>query len=233
LWVACARGHTQIVEYLLEQDGKEELLAMKGVEDTSCVWIACQQNSADALVHVLDAAPALLDTPMADGTSPLLVACGKGHLELVKMLHKRGAALAKARKDGATCLWVAAGKGHLEVCRFLVQEGGKELLYKTRNDGDSCLWVACAMGNLDVVKLLFEAGGEDLLRLRKSGGSTCISIARELQHTAIVDYLVSAGAEPLLGSKEVEPTPPPVGDEENVEASGHAETPVPVAAVKG
>jgi ankyrin repeat protein len=60
---------------------------------------------------------------MDNGATPLFIACGKGHLEVVHALIQAGADLSQARYDGATPLYTACQKGHLEVVHALIQAG--------------------------------------------------------------------------------------------------------------
>ena len=65
------------------------------------------------------------DQQTVDGETPLLIAAGEGHLEVVRHLVEVGALKDQARNDGATPLFVAARAGHLDVVRHLAEVGAQ------------------------------------------------------------------------------------------------------------
>ena len=54
--------------------------------------------------------------------TPLHVASGYGHLDLVRYLVSQGAQVERCDNDGDTPLIVASRKGHLDVVRYLKRE---------------------------------------------------------------------------------------------------------------
>ena len=62
---------------------------------------------------------------MADGFTPMFIACQNGQLSVCKWLLEVGAAadITKAANDGATPMYVACEKGHLSVCKWLFEVG--------------------------------------------------------------------------------------------------------------
>ena len=52
--------------------------------------MACQEGHVE-VVHALIQAGAALDQAMNDGTTPLFIASGQGHLEVVRVLEVAGA----------------------------------------------------------------------------------------------------------------------------------------------
>ncbi|KAF2469630.1 ankyrin, partial [Lindgomyces ingoldianus] len=55
--------------------------------------------------------------------TPLCSASNNGHLEVVKLLLKKGADVAGANKVGCKPLYPASNNGHLEVVRLLLENG--------------------------------------------------------------------------------------------------------------
>ncbi|CAI8046593.1 Ankyrin repeat domain-containing protein 50 [Geodia barretti] len=84
-------------------------------------------------------------------SSPLEVAAGKGHTEIVEKLISAGAVINYQNKDGVTPLLIASQEGHLEVVRLLLMTGAKDLPYK---DGRTAMSVARAKGHQQIVQLL-------------------------------------------------------------------------------
>ena len=65
------------------------------------------------------------------GWTLLLIAAGKGHKQLVKVLLKGGAEVDAKNSIGHTALMSAAVKGHERVADLLIQHGGVETTPKT------------------------------------------------------------------------------------------------------
>ena len=96
--------------------------------------------------------------PLFRGNMPLFIASERGHLDIVRLLIKKGAKLDKADYDGWTPLIGASLMGHLEVVRLLVDAGAD--LNKVNDDGKTALDIAKAMGHLEIVRLLVEASAD-------------------------------------------------------------------------
>jgi ankyrin repeat protein len=62
------------------------------------------------------------------GTTPVIIAAQKGHLEILTALVAAGASTGTTfPANGATDLWAAAWKGQTEVVRYLVSTDGVEI----------------------------------------------------------------------------------------------------------
>eukprot|EP00927_Polykrikos_kofoidii_P044447 TRINITY_DN38409_c0_g1_i1.p1 TRINITY_DN38409_c0_g1~~TRINITY_DN38409_c0_g1_i1.p1 ORF type:complete len:980 (+),score=104.84 TRINITY_DN38409_c0_g1_i1:84-3023(+) len=85
----------------------------------------------------------------------LLTASGKGLVELVRLLLKRGANVSYARVgDGWTPLMAASSAGHLAAAEVLIEQAADVSV--TAADGFSALFEASACGHSAVVTLLLE-----------------------------------------------------------------------------
>jgi ankyrin repeat protein len=56
-----------------------------------------------------------------DGTSPLFIACQKGHYKIVKILLTHGVDSNKSRDDGCSPLQIARLKNHIDVVEELLK----------------------------------------------------------------------------------------------------------------
>lgn len=67
-----------------------------------------------------------------EGAPPLWCAAAAGHLQLVKLLVRRGAKVNSITKTNSTPLRAACFDGHYEIVEFLVQHGAgkKDAKYK-------------------------------------------------------------------------------------------------------
>ena len=132
----------------------------------------------------------------SDLNTPVAVACHAGHLDIVKLLHSRGADL-----DDEYILLATCQSGHIEVVRYLLDHGAD--INSERGDRGTPLTTACYHGYLEIAKLLIECGAdinfvyndryEDVIW--NPLAAACFG-----NHLEIVKYLVSIGADVILGA---------------------------------
>lgn len=115
----------------------------------------------------------LLDFLFQSGWSPLMEACAKGHLQIVRILlqyHARVDVFDEVRKNtpflsyfqidfifqhGKTALHLAAENGHMEICDILLRN--KAFINSKTKLGVTPLHLACMQGHNKVVTLLVQA----------------------------------------------------------------------------
>src|SRR5262249_53543781 len=152
--------------------------------------------------------------------TPLGIAAGAGHAEVVRALVEKVGVRTTAAKDKSAMdlaaesnrvdvidallqlkaspeygslyppLFWAAAKGRVEAARHLL-EGGAPVDGRSR-DGASPLLVASYVGNLELVKLLLERGAA--LEQRNPQGGTALRAAADAGHIDVVRYLLGRGA---------------------------------------
>ena len=94
--------------------------------------------------------------PYNVGATPLHIAAGHGHTELVRMLVARGADACAAASNGTTPCYAACQHGSVDVLRLLHTCGVD--LAQSDEDGTAPVHIAAARGNLDALKFLHEHG---------------------------------------------------------------------------
>ncbi|XP_066287922.1 GA-binding protein subunit beta-1-like [Branchiostoma lanceolatum] len=100
----------------------------------------------------------MLDTSGTDDSTftPLIIACIKGHVDVVRLLLRKGASLVKRTVGATTALHAAAREGRTEVVEVLVQHGATlDVL-----DGYQLtpLMTACCHERVETVRRLLELG---------------------------------------------------------------------------
>lgn len=78
---------------------------------------SCRGGNETQLLELLEGhgRAGLLNAIDASGYTPLIVACGRGHLELARLLVRRGALVDAADSQGCTALLIASQHGHVSV----------------------------------------------------------------------------------------------------------------------
>ncbi|KAJ3331129.1 hypothetical protein HDU93_009922 [Gonapodya sp. JEL0774] len=90
---------------------------------------------------------------------PLIRACEKGHLEVVKLIVEKDPHI---QTNIGMALYVTSSGGHLDVVRYLLTAA--VAIFGAPIDVQSCLTTALRNGHMDVVRLLLEDhGGADVL----------------------------------------------------------------------
>lgn len=94
-----------------------------------------------------------------DGTenTPLIYASRKGHLPVVILLLKRGAALEIKNTFGNTALILATIEGHIEVVKILIAAGA-DVNSSNKWNNNTALHYAYIMGHTDIKNILINAG---------------------------------------------------------------------------
>ena len=130
--------------------------------------IACANGSVSLVSLWLDDGGLQLsdrcfDPPRGDsdpynvGATPLRIAAGHGHSELVRMLIARGADAGAAASDGTTPWYAACEHGSMDVLRVL-QSCGVDMEQAEEDGGTSPVHIATAVENLDALKFMHEHG---------------------------------------------------------------------------
>ena len=149
--------------------------------------------------------------------TPLHIACGMGHLEVVKFLiEEKGCdyTLICRNKEGFAIspLHSACENGHLDIVRYLVDEQSVDLTYAKSDNITSWtpLHAACSKGHLEIVKFLIEEKGCNHTQVYQEEESLPMSplhVASGYGHLDIVRYLVDEQSVDLAGANSDNVTP--------------------------
>jgi len=108
------------------------------------------------------------------GYTALHHASSHGHLEIVKLLIKKGNLqkedIMTINNDGSTSLFLASYYGHLETVKLLIENYNlqKEDILMKNKFGTTALYWACKRGHLAIVKILIELCSKEDILLRIS-----------------------------------------------------------------
>mmetsp|Transcript_26038 Transcript_26038/g.39009 ORF Transcript_26038/g.39009 Transcript_26038/m.39009 type:complete len:372 (-) Transcript_26038:963-2078(-) len=131
-----------------------------------------------------------LNAKNSKGLTPLMVACERNNVLMVKELIKRGAIITYD-SNGRSPLAIASFCGCLDVAQHLLSlDDGISLLNKTDSNNCTPLWLAARTGNVKMVKLLMDSGADDTIT--DSGGFSARSIAEKFKKDRVVDYFTQS-----------------------------------------
>jgi ankyrin repeat protein len=203
LIVACWKGHLGVVRVLLQHMGELVLQATDDEGRTALHWAAI--GGWEEMATLLLSNGAQADIRDDRGRIPLIVACRKGHVGVVRVLlqHTGAEDLEDTDKKGRTALYWAATEGHEEVVAILLENGAhvNRLGYLRRTP----LMSACVRGHVGAVRTLLQHMGGAFssfwsvargqgLEEADGYGRTALHLAAEGDHKGVAALLLSNGA---------------------------------------
>jgi ankyrin repeat protein len=116
------------------------------------IWRAAEEGDVGEVERLLGHDLGLLEARDDAENTPLICAAVNGHLETVRFLLDKGAAI-NASNDGlSAALWMACTEGETPVVRLLLERGADPTL--ASDGGYSPLMAASEQGHLEVVRQL-------------------------------------------------------------------------------
>jgi uncharacterized protein len=123
------------------------------------LYLALREGSLKAAQALVDWPKTNVEVRTAADESPLMMACLKGHLEMVKKLIARDA---DVNKPGWAPLHYAATNGHLAIMELLLEHHA--FIDAESPNGTTPLMMAAHYGTPAAVKLLLEAGADPAMK---------------------------------------------------------------------
>jgi serine/threonine-protein phosphatase 6 regulatory ankyrin repeat subunit B len=198
--MACWQGHLGVVRLLLQHMGP--IMGPQALQETDTKGrtvlhyaVSCHKEDIVSLVSFLIGRGAQANSRDEEGATPLILACGKGHMGVAKALlqHVGAQALQEADNEGKTPLHYAAMWGHEETATFLLGQGAQA---NSRDEkGTTPLLWACAKGRTGVMQILVQHMGKQAVQETGNNGVTALHTAAYCGHEETAAFLISQGAE--------------------------------------
>ena len=168
------------------------------------LWTATMLAAFDGRAKALSLISQALDEDVdqtVDGWTAAILASLKGHLEVLRYLHREaGCDLNATREDGRTAAMAASEGGHLEVLRYLHRDAGCDLTAPNECGGTAAM-LASQNGHLEVLRYLHRDAGCDLTATREDGW-TAVMVASQNGHLEVLRYLHREAGCDLTAPKE-------------------------------
>lgn len=127
---------------------------------------------------------------LVHGVTALWCAASKGHLDVVKLLVRKGAKVNHLTRNDSTPLRAACFTGRLDIVQYLLAHGANLSLSNKFNN--NCLMIASYKGFLDVVEFLLKNGVD--VNQQANCGATALHYAAEVGNTEVCSMLLDHGA---------------------------------------
>jgi ankyrin repeat protein len=205
LMLACEKGPVEAVQLLLLLGAKGQGLEEQDNCGGTALHYAVRGGNKRVVTLLLKKG---IKASKKDkwSTTPLMLACEKGPLEVVELLAEWREGLGLEEKDeyGRTALQHAVYGGHKDIVTFLLT---KEAQANTRDtEGGTPLMGACWNGHLSMAQILYGATEGQGLEERDSDGRRALHDAAYRGHKEVAAFLLSQGAQ--AGSRDDEDATP-------------------------
>ena len=122
LWVAAAKGHFDVVRFLIEQNAEVD----GRTSSNSTPLRAAAFDGHLRIVRCLVENGADVNARNHYNNTPLMIACCEGHLDVASYLIKHGANINLQDNDGRSCLHQASKRGHVQLVCMLLASGARQ-----------------------------------------------------------------------------------------------------------
>uniref|UniRef100_A0A1X7THE9 Uncharacterized protein n=2 Tax=Amphimedon queenslandica TaxID=400682 RepID=A0A1X7THE9_AMPQE len=132
-----------------------------------------------------------------EGKTALMLACERGHEDIVHSLLSAGANVDIQDNKGWTALMIAGMHNHCSIIHILLQANAN--LHLKASDGSNAAMIASYNGNYEVFELLISKGVD--YKYQREDGWNALMMACENGHTQIVELLLKEQVDPNVQNK--------------------------------
>ena len=138
-----------------------------------------------------------IDNTNEEGKTALMLACERGHEDIVHSLLSAGANVDIQDNKGLSALMLAGMHNHISIIHMLLEANANPHL--TIFDGSNAIMIACQHGSYEVVELLISKGVD--YKYQQEDGVNAFMLACQSGHTQIVKLLLKEQVDPSVQNK--------------------------------
>ena len=159
---------------------------------------AVTAGNNEAVEFLLQLETVNIDHTNEEGKTALMLACERGHEDIVHSLLSAGAKVNIQDNNGWTALMIASEHNYISIIHMLLQ-ANVDLHLKT-SIGSNAVMIASGYGNYEVVELLISKGVD--YQYQREDGVNAFILACEKGHTQIVELLVKQRVDPNVQKED-------------------------------
>ena len=159
---------------------------------------AVTAGNNEAVEFLLQLETVNIDHTNEEGKTALMLACERGHEDIVHSLLSAGANVDIQDNKGWTALMRASKHNHISIIHMLLQANANPHL--TISDGSNAVMIASYYGNYEFVELLISKGVD--YKYQREDGVTALMLACQNGHAQIVVLLLKEQVDPNVQEKD-------------------------------
>ena len=159
---------------------------------------AVTAGNNEAVEFLLQLETVNIDHTNEEGKTALMLACERGHEDIVHSLLSAGANVNIQDNKGSTALMIASAYNHISIIHMLLQANANPHLKKS--NGSNALMIASYYGNYEVVELLICKGVD--YKYQREDGVNLFMMACQNGHTQVVKLLLKEQVDPNVQSND-------------------------------
>ena len=159
---------------------------------------AVTAGNNEAVEFLLQLETVNIDHTNEGGWTALMLACERGHEDIVHSLLSAGANVNIQDNNGWTALMIASEHNHISIIHMLLQANANPHLKKS--NGSNAVMIASYHGNYEVVELLISKGVD--YKYQREDGGNAFMLACQNGHTQIVELLLKEQVDPNAQVKD-------------------------------
>ena len=158
---------------------------------------AVTAGNNEAVEFLLQLETVNIDHTNEEGKTALMLACGRGHEDIVHSLLSARANVNIQSNNGWTALMIASEHNHTSIIHMLLQANANR--HPIKSDELNAVMIASYIGNYEVVELLISKGVD--YKYQQEDGVNAFMLACQNRHTQIVELLLKNQVDPNVQNK--------------------------------